>query len=228
VVNPFFLVDKLDLSFRFILNLSSLNLFIEAPHFKLEDGRTAARLLSRGDRLAKVDLQNAYYSVPVRPESSRFLRFSFEGTLFEFTCLPFGLNLAPFLSTKLMRAPLLFLREQGLRSVNYLDDFLPLGSSASECLSNIHQTTSSLTQLGFTVNPQKKKTQWAPTTSAIFLGLRFNSLSLSIELPEDKQATLLVRLRRFLSLESCTIRDFASFIGQLNFCCQAVPYGASI
>jgi len=155
VVNPFFLVDEPDLSYRFILSLSWLNLFIAAPHFKLEDGRTAARFLSRGDWLAKVDLQNPHYSVPVHPESSRFLMFSFEGTLFEFTCLPFGLNLAPFLFTKLMRALLLFLREQGFRSVNYLDDFLLLGSSASECLSNIHQTTSLLTQLGFTVNLKK-------------------------------------------------------------------------
>lgn len=60
-LSSYFLITKSDGSFRFVLNLKKLNEFIETKHFKLENGRTAERLISRTDFLAKLDLENAYF-----------------------------------------------------------------------------------------------------------------------------------------------------------------------
>nr|CAH7751372.1 unnamed protein product [Callosobruchus chinensis] len=58
----------------------------------------------------------------------------FDGILYEYNyCMPFGINCAPFVFTKLMKPPLAFLRGKGLPLVLYLDDFLLLGRTLEDC-----------------------------------------------------------------------------------------------
>ncbi|EZA52648.1 hypothetical protein X777_08539 [Ooceraea biroi] len=51
---------------RFILNLKQLNLFVEIEHFKLEDLRTACRLLEPNMLMATIDLKDAYFLIPIK------------------------------------------------------------------------------------------------------------------------------------------------------------------
>lgn len=78
-LSSYFLVPKADGSFRFILNLKKLNNFIHAPHFKLENIRTASKLIFPGYFMDTIDLQDAYYLVPIAEESRKYLRFEFDG-----------------------------------------------------------------------------------------------------------------------------------------------------
>ena len=96
--------------------------------------------------MANLDLKNAYFLVPVDEKYRKFLRFSFENILFEFNCLPFGLNISPFVFTKIMKPVVSYLREKGFFSVVYLDDFLLLGASFEASLHNV-QTSIALLQL---------------------------------------------------------------------------------
>ncbi|XP_028394441.1 uncharacterized protein LOC114518633 [Dendronephthya gigantea] len=48
-------------------------------------------LLKRDDYLIKIDLKDAYLTVPICKAHQKFLRFLWKGTLLEFACLPFGL-----------------------------------------------------------------------------------------------------------------------------------------
>lgn len=52
-ISSYFLVPKKEGGFRFVLNLKKLNSFISTDHFKLEDYRTAMRLMSEGDYMGK-------------------------------------------------------------------------------------------------------------------------------------------------------------------------------
>ena len=56
--------------------------------------------------MAAIDLQDAYYSIPFRSLDGKFLRFIWEGTSYEFTCLPNGLSCAPRIFTKILKPPL--------------------------------------------------------------------------------------------------------------------------
>ncbi|XP_071578072.1 uncharacterized protein [Temnothorax nylanderi] len=76
-ISTYFLVDKPNGDKRFILNLKKLNKFIKPPHFKLEDIRTAVKLISPGCFMAKLDLKDAYFLVPVHHQDRKFLRFLF-------------------------------------------------------------------------------------------------------------------------------------------------------
>lgn len=102
-VSDIFLAQKPNGKYRLILNLKNLNRFITTKHFKLEDGRTVTKLMNQNCFMASLDLKDAYYLVPMHRSSQRYLRFKFGNTLFEFTCLPFGLNTAPYVFTKILK-----------------------------------------------------------------------------------------------------------------------------
>lgn len=167
-LSSYFVIEKSSGGWRFILNLRRLNEFIIAPHFKLEDLKTVIRLLSHGDFLATIDLKDAYLLLPIHPEDRRFLRFRFQGQLFQFTALPFGLASAPYIFTRILKPLVHFLREKGFFSVVYLDDFLLLAHSYESCLVNVSSTLSLLSSLGFVVN--KRKSVLVPARSCRFLG----------------------------------------------------------
>lgn len=218
-----FLRTKPDGSFRFILNLKKLNKFIDAPHFKMENLKTALGLLSRGAHMATLDLKDAYYSIPVHPDSRKYLRFRFKGILYQFTCLPFGLNVSPSIFTKVLKPVVAHLRSLGFSSVIYLDDLLLLEASFSKCVANLRQTIALLESLGFTIS--YKKSVLDPSNSCKFLGFLLNSEFMTVSLPPAKAASLLSAVQRILDLSRISIEKFASVIGLLIAACPAFKYG---
>ena len=166
-VSGIFVIQKPDGFSRLILNLKKLNKFIKTEHFKLEDLRSARDLMVQGCFMSTLDLKDAYYLISIAEASRKFLRFNFQGTLFEFNCLPFGLNVAPYVFTKLMKPAISCLRKRGIRSIIYLDDILLLGDSYEQCKLWSEETCSELKRLGFLINA--KKSQLNPSRCCKFL-----------------------------------------------------------
>lgn len=221
-ISSYFLIKKSDGSFRFVLNLKKLNEYMLTKHFKLKDGRTAEKLLSRGDYLANLDLQNAYYLIPISESSSRYLRFIFEGQCFEFTCLPFGLTVAPHVFTKVLRPVVNHLRKEGFTSVVYLDDFLIIAPCRQACIENVRTTIELLENLGFIIN--YKKSNLEPSLKTEVLGIIFNSRKMRLELPERKKRKMLKLLNKFRPGKVCSLRKWSSFVGAINACSPALKY----
>jgi len=217
-----FLVPKQDGTHRLILNLKKLNEFVAAEHFKIEDWKVSKRLIGPHDYMATLDLKDAYYLVPIKKDR-KFLRFLYRGKLFEFTCLPFGLNVAPYVFTKLLKPVAAYLRKRGLISVFYLDDILVIGRWYEKCIDNIQKTATLLQELGFIIN--KKKSLTVPTQRCKYLGLIFDSEKMSIELPEEKIHRTVDLLNKFNKTSYCTIRELAAFVGTLVSRCPALKYG---
>lgn len=116
-ISPVFLVPKPDGSYRFILNLKRLNLFVKEDHFKMEDLRTALNIMQEGEFMCRLDLNDAYLMVPIHFLHRKYLRFIFDGQLYQFLALPFGLSSAPRVFTKLIKPILAWLRERGIKIV---------------------------------------------------------------------------------------------------------------
>ena len=104
-ISSVFTRPKKDGSFRLILNLKNLNEFVTYQHFKMESLQSAAQLIKKDYWMAVLDLKDAYYSVPINLQHRKYLRFEFNGTLNEFTCLPNGLASAPLGETPLGSSP---------------------------------------------------------------------------------------------------------------------------
>jgi len=74
--------------------------------------------------MIKIDLKDAYFSIPLFQESKKFVRFAWEGNIYEFQCLMFGLGPAPRIFSKLLKVPMSVLRKLNIRLLIYLDDIL--------------------------------------------------------------------------------------------------------
>ena len=120
-----FLVPKKEGQMRPVLNLKPLNRFIYR-HFKMEGMHIVRDLLQRGDWMTRINIKDAYFTIPIHPQHQKFLTFQWKGKCFQFTCLPFGLVSAPRVFTKILRPVVGFLRSRGMRCVVYIDDRLLL------------------------------------------------------------------------------------------------------
>ncbi len=132
----YFLVPKKNGGLRPILDLRPLNRALSKRSFKMITLRQILSHIRPGDWCISVDLKDAYFHIQVAPRHRRFLRFAFEGIAYQFTVLPFGLCLAPRMFMKCMGAALTPLNQNGMRVLNYLNDWLVLAQSESALLSD--------------------------------------------------------------------------------------------
>lgn len=222
-ISSVFLRPKPNGKMRFILNLKQLNKFIDTSHFKIEDLRTTLKLMSRNCYMATIDIKDAYHFIKIHPESRKFLRFEWKNKLYECNVLPFGLSTAPYVFTKITKPIVKLLRSGGFMSTIYLDDMNLIGHSYQECVSNVSITIKLLSSLGFIIN--EEKSVLTPSNRCKYLGYILDSSRFDISLPDEKRKRMKEELLKFISLKTCTIRQFAQLIGLLVSACPAIEYG---
>ena len=93
--NRLFIVPKPDQKWRPILDLSALNWFLKVKTFKMETPESIRLSLQPGEWVTSLDFSDAYFHIPISPNSRKFLRFHFQNQTFQFRALPFGLSTAP-------------------------------------------------------------------------------------------------------------------------------------
>ena len=94
-----------------------LNSCVEYDNFKMEG---IFLLNEEDDYHCKMDLKDAYSSVPLHQDSQRYVRFQWQEKLYQFLCLRFGLSSAPRVFTKLMKVPISILRKLNIILILYL------------------------------------------------------------------------------------------------------------
>ena len=66
-ISGIFLIPKRSGGYRPIINLKGLNTFLTAHKFKMEGISTITHTIREGDWLSKLDLKDAYFTVPIFP-----------------------------------------------------------------------------------------------------------------------------------------------------------------
>ena len=180
-ISTIFVRKKKSGKYRMILNLKGLNKHIEKHPFKMDTLRSAVRLMTPNCIMASIDLKDVYYVVPITDEHRKYLRFYWQGSLYQYTCMPNGLSSAPRCFTKLLKPVYSTLRQYGHLNVGYIDDSCLQGSDTKECLLNISDTQTLFTDLGFVINVDKSCV--IPAQQINFLGFVLASLSMTVTYP---------------------------------------------
>ena len=141
-------------------------------------------LLRMDDWMVRVDLKDAYFTIPIHSNHQPYLRFMVGQKHYQFTCLPFGLSCAPWTFTKVMKPVAIFLCSMGVLMIVYIEDKLLMGDSLSQVESHLEALIFILMNLGFIINVPKSVT--TPTQIIEFLGLLVSSTSLHLSFPGEK------------------------------------------
>jgi hypothetical protein len=195
-LSTLFLVPKKDGGQRPVINLKGLNAFVTTPHFKMEGIHTLKNLLREGDWLVKIDLKDAYFSIPIHQNHRKYLCFQVDQKVYQFNCLPFGLTSAPWVFTKTLRPVAALGRELGMRLIMYIDDFLLMAESKEKAQDQASGLIYLLKCLGFVINTEK--TIMEPSQSLEFLGFTINSLTRELRLPPEKIKKIRAESRKLL------------------------------
>ena len=217
-----FCVPKKDGGKRPIINLKGLNSFVETVHFKMEGIHMLKDILRPGDWMTKVDLKDAYFMIPMAPSQRRLLRFQWQGTVYQFNCLPFGLSSAPWVFTKTTRPIMTILRTMGLRVIIYIDDILVMANTESLAREHTAGLIFLLENLGFIIN--YPKSLLTPTQEIEFLGLMVNSVTMEIKMPGEKIKQIRLETKKLQETNTCMqALTLSRLLGKLNHATQAIP-----
>ena len=185
----YFLVKKKGGGLRPILDLRTLNRHLRKFTFKMLTAKSLVRSIRPGDWFTSIDLKDAYFHVPIYPPHRKFLRFGFQGKVYQYAVLPFGMSLSPRVFVRCTETALAPLRQQGLRTASYIDDWLLMASSATEASEATARVLAHITSLGFIVN--LPKCTLVPTQSMDFIGIRLDSRTYTARLSGDRIEGLL-------------------------------------
>jgi hypothetical protein len=116
-------------------------------------------LADLADLMSSLDLASGYHHVDMDPRYYTYLGFQWEGELYVFRVLPFGLASAPWCFTKIMRTIFLHLRFRGVRLINYLDDLLFLVSD-SQSTAHMQLVLDTFKSTGLAINESKSHLQF--------------------------------------------------------------------
>lgn len=94
----------------------------------MEGLKVVADLFRPGKFMCNLVLKDAYFTVPLHSRSQKFNHFQFQGKIYQFNCLPFGLSSAPRIFTKKLNPVIGIPKKMGIPIIIYLDDMLILNT----------------------------------------------------------------------------------------------------
>lgn len=200
---------------RVILDLTDLNTCIRCEKFQMLTVSQVRTLLPPGAVTCTIDLTDAYWHIPIARNRIPFLGFRLGKKAYSFKAMPFGLNIAPKIFTKLGKAVVQHLRSQGIMIVAYLDDWLIWAQSKKECVQAVQKVIDFIQSLGFCINI--KKSRLVPSTSFQWLGLQWDLTKHTLCLPQAKRIEIAKIVRTFIRSPSSSRRIQERVLGLLQF-----------
>ncbi|KAK3282144.1 hypothetical protein CYMTET_10105 [Cymbomonas tetramitiformis] len=163
------------------------------------------------------DFTSGYHHVELHPDSHQYVAFEWQGKFYCCAVLPFGLACAPYVFTRIGRELAKRWRQQGMKLIHYLDDFIFFGVSIAGSLVVflLQQATvlADLDAAGFLLNWEKSVLQ--PIQRLAFLGMGIDSVRGLFYAPQQKWDSLQARVAAALKSRRVKVRALASIAGKV-------------
>ena len=210
--NRLFLVPKPNNRWRPILDLSTLNTFLNTESFKMETPEIIRTSLQAGEWVTSIDFKDAYFHIPIHSPGSTCVSH-LQGRSYQFKALPFGLSTAPMEFTVVTKEVKLISLQKGIRIHQYLD-WLVRASTHDTCLQHTQTLITLCQELGWLVN--REKSELVPQQVFNFVGYQFDLKEGRVRPTGERWQTLTDKIRSILSDPVCPVRKFMSLIGLLT------------
>ena len=156
------------------------------------------------------DLKSAYLQVKINENFTKYFGFCIEGEdgskrYFYYRNMPFGLNDACRVLTKLLRSPLERWRKQGIKCFLHVDDGLGLVKGrdaavrASECVRR------DLQRYGLLAS--EEKSEWGARRQLVWTGFVWDTVSFKLFIPEEKLVRVESLMKELLEKKSEAVKD---------------------
>ena len=141
--------------------------------------------LGTGALLAKVDIESAYWLIPVHPQDRPLQAIQWNGRIYIDPMLPFGLCSDPKIFNAVADALNSYLQQSGIPLVFHcLDDFIVVGPPHSpQCPHSLAILDGVFATLHIPMAAHKCE---GPTTCLVILGIEINTQAGELHLPTDK------------------------------------------
>ncbi len=123
----------------------------------METTEAVREALQVGDWVASVDLTDAYFHIPIRVSSRKYLRFTHRGVVYQYQVLPFGICTAPLIFTLVMREVRIMLQKRDVDVHMYIDDWLIVARNPEKVGIDVQVALDLCRQLGLRVNLVKSE-----------------------------------------------------------------------
>jgi hypothetical protein len=205
----------------------------KVQYMRIDDVVQYIRTLGKGTLLAKLDLEDAFNHVLVRPEDWDLLGLTWDNVLtngdvhtdyYVSMVLPFGLRSAPKLFSEFALATKLIMYRNGVTYAdNYLDDYITAGpADTNVCAHNLAVMLNTCSDVGFAVNPAKVV---QPSTEMEFLGIIIDTDKLELRISQERLNNIIQELDEWQGKKKAKKRDLLSLIGKLSFISKVVRSG---
>ena len=165
----------------------------------------------------------AYRQIPVDPRDYNLLGYHWNDLLYFDLVLPFGLRSATLACQRTNNVIAhIFYSVYHHQCVNYIDDFDGIESSHDDALEAFQELETLFNRLGLESSPEK---DCPPSTRMVFLGLIYDTVTMILEVPEDKLSRASALIRLWLSYPHTTKSELQSLIGKLSNICACISPG---
>ena len=217
-----FLVEKASRGWRPVISLSHLNEFVQLTPFKMETVALVLLSVREGDFLASLDLKDAYFQIPIHPSSRKLLRFTSEGTVYQFRTLCFVLLTDPQVFTRVFAAVSAWAHSHGIQLLRYLDEWLVLASSEQEAKQAVRSMFSLCHTLGIVID---EKSDLVPSQTAKYLCMTINTEAGKVFPSLARVEKFLTVAESFCSMASPPAQLWQVVLGHLASLERLVPHG---
>lgn len=208
---------------RLCVDANYVNLFEPYEPVQFELLLDVFPLVQSGDWGFVTDCTKGYLHLSLHPSAQRFLCVQFEGLVYKFKALPFGLSSAVKAYTDLMAVVYMPLRRQGWRFSFMIDDRIGLATTRMACWLHILTTVRVMCALGFHLGLAKCVLQ--PSQRLKYLGMLLALDSMQCMVPEQKLQKFVQAVEGAVSADVITPRLLARVAGMLVCFAAAVPLG---
>ena len=156
-ISSHFLKERIDGTENLILILKGLNRYLDYKHFKMQIFQTILTFVQPNCYMETVDLKDAYYSIKIDGDSTRFLKLLCNAKILKFVVLRSGLSPGLWNFTKLTKPQLAMIRMQAYTIAICIHNVIAIDQSFDECLLIVVETINLFQEMGFLIHPDKSK-----------------------------------------------------------------------